>query len=497
MIFTKIILKQKKILIMNLKIQHIALGILFILFFNSSAKDVEKNAIVRVHPFLQQKNDPDISWFSIITERKIIEFLAGFGVTVLSPMIRFETSAEPYYHIKGSVNKKDSLLTAAITLIDKRGNETASGKLTGTIEFFRKIRNVIGETAIYALGMDPHNLLKNGIKKRPACSNRAFALYLLAKRKLLAEKQDSAIRFLFEVVEDDPQFATAFWTISQIYMEKGIKDSSVLWDRKAKMIDKDHLSLQYRDSINREQPLKDLLELSGKQDFITIDNGISYKHILLKKYQLSSVIWIVDPKFFKIDIQIQEKCTGNYIEEFVNDSNTILALNGGFFEMDGKHCISPSGLIVRNSKVNTPVTAKGGSGVFCAKNGIPEIIWSKEIANAAEYEIAFQSGPVIVENGGKLGVYSNDYRRLNRSAVGISDNKIILTVLAGEKGDGLSLYEFARFLQISRDKGGAGCDAALNLDGGASTQVCFNFKDIKINIEGLWAINSAIVIKKK
>ena len=126
-----------------------------------------------------------------------------------------------------------------------------------------------------------------------------------------------------------------------------------------------------------------------------------------------------------------------------------------------------------------------------------EIKWAKDTINHTEYELAFQCGPVIVEHGGKLGVYNNNYRRLNRSAIGISNGKVVMAIVVGEKNIGLSLYEFAKYLSTPKEKGGAGCDVALNLDGGSSTQVRFYYRGIIININGLWAINSAVVVKRK
>jgi uncharacterized protein YigE (DUF2233 family) len=137
------------------------------------------------------------------------------------------------------------------------------------------------------------------------------------------------------------------------------------------------------------------------------------------------------------------------------------------------------------------------SGIFYLRNDTASIIWSKEWSKQDSCDLALQCGPVIVEHGGKLGVYNNDYRRLNRAAIGISENKVVLCLVAGNNGVGLSLYEFATFLLTAKNKGGAGCDVALNLDGGSSVQACFSYKGVAISVNGLWAINNAIIVKKK
>jgi uncharacterized protein YigE (DUF2233 family) len=131
------------------------------------------------------------------------------------------------------------------------------------------------------------------------------------------------------------------------------------------------------------------------------------------------------------------------------------------------------------------------------KKGAPSILWAKNPFHPPGCELAFQSGPVIVEPSGVMGVYRNDYLRLNRSAIGVSGKRIVLAVIKGERGSGLSLYEFAEFCRAPVEQGGADCDAALNLDGGASTQTFFRFDGITAGVEGLWAINSAIVVKRR
>ena len=454
-----------------------------------------KRNVIKIHSFSRQKEDAEVSWVAVTAERKVVELFANAQVMVASHLIQSPSSLIPKYSIKGTVSKKDDILTVAIILSDKKGENIAKGTINGTIGFFKRIRNVIGETVIYALDIN-EKLEKRDTANKPTNSNNAYALYLLARQKVLAEQSESSLSLLFETVKEDPEFAMAYWTISQIYHDKENKDSAIVWNNKAIEIDSTHPRWPYADSIDKDQPLRHLLHVSKRQTFEAIDSGLSYKYTELEHYGFCAIIWCVDPKLFTIDIEIQNTTTGNYIKEFFRDKRTVLAINAGFFEIDGKYNLSPSGLIISNGKLIFPVTDHGGSGVFCLKNGMPEIKWAKETLNPAEYELAFQCGPVIVERGGTLGVHNNNYRRLNRAAIGISDEKIIIAIVIGEKNNGLSLYEFAQYLSSSKENGGAGCDIALNLDGGSSTQARFVHQGFIININGLWAINSAVVVKK-
>lgn len=458
----------------------------------------QQNRVIQVHPFLQQANDSSIAWVAITTERKTVEHLSNTGVTVLSPLIRKRTSNEPMYHLYGEVAFQDSTTIKSVVKLTDNGREiTAAGEIIGGIQFFRSIRTLIGKTVLYALDFDINTPDQQKNKKKPTRSNNAYALYLKAKQKATAEQYDRAITCLREAIGFDSTFAMAYWAIARLYGEKGVGDSAVLWDKEAERIDPNHPKWAWRDSVNKEQPLKELLLFSAKQPFITVEKGIKYKQIVLSKYRLTALVWIIDPLIFDITMKLQNRNTGNYIADFLAGPDEVLALNGGFFEMDKSYSLSPSGLIIIKGITINPLTGYGGSGVFCMKTGTPDIRWSKDSVDFTRYDLAFQCGPVIVEPGGRQGIYNNSYRRLNRSAIGVSGGKVVLAIVAGDQGKGLSLYEFAEFLRIPQKQGGAGCGAALNLDGGSSTQVCFSYNNTAIGIQGLWAINSAIVVKKR
>lgn len=179
--------------------------------------------VVKVHRFAQQKEDADISWVAVTAERKVVELFANAQLMVISHLILSPASLTPKYRIKGAISKKGAILTVAIALLNKKGEEIAKGKINGTIGFFKRIRNVIGETVIYALDIN-EKLEKRDTTNKPTNSNSAYALYLLAKRKTLAEQPERAIKLLLEAVKEDSNFAMAYWTISQIYKEKEVKD---------------------------------------------------------------------------------------------------------------------------------------------------------------------------------------------------------------------------------------------------------------------------------
>ena len=133
--------------------------------------------------------------------------------------------------------------------------------------------------------------------------------------------------------------------------------------------------------------------------------------------------------------------------------------------------------------VLSPLHPKGGSGVFYIRDGTPGIAWAAEFHEPHLCELALQCGPLLIEPDGNRGIYSNDFLRLNRAAIGIGGEEIVLAVVAGRNGRGLSLYEFAAFLHAPVSEGG--CGAAMNLDGGLSAQMIAAFGEREICIQGL------------
>lgn len=449
--------------------------------------------LVQVDPLNFTNSDSACVWTAITVERKCIEYLYHNDISVQSPLIRTTVINTPSYKIRGAVSREDSQVVVSVALYDSSGQIVSSNSFSGSWQFLRSIRNVLGETILYSLGISVgENTLERGITRDPG----AFALFSRAKQNATAERYDRAISYLRRACDRDNFFASACWTLGEIYRINGVVDSAEMWSVKAQSINAAHAKPVWRQSINKEQPLNLLLEKSRSTQFHQPGSGYQFKIITVATSNLIVGVWIIDPAKIVMDIEMQFNRQGNYCADFIKTETTLLALNAGFFEMDKNHSLSPSGLIIKGDSLISPKTGHGGSGIFCMTRGKPEIRWSKDTLPSGQYELAFQCGPVIVEPGGKMGIYSNDYHRVNRSAIGVMQGKVVLAIIHGKNDRGLSLYEFAEFLQTPQAEGGVGCDAALNLDGGSSSQVCYRDGGDLHELKGLWKVNSAIVVKK-
>jgi hypothetical protein len=144
----------------------------------------------------------------------------------------------------------------------------------------------------------------------------------------------------------------------------------------------------------------------------------------------------------------------------------LAVVNGGYFEPNFR----PSGWLKDAGLELTPKGDTSKGGVFAL--GAPGIYVGPFAELGFEPELAVQSFPLIVEQGGKSGIHSDDGRRAARTVVCMVGGKLHFIVVAAPRGEGPTLFESAALMRDSAPRG-FGCSVALNLDGGPSSGVRF------------------------
>jgi len=176
-------------------------------------------------------------------------------------------------------------------------------------------------------------------------------------------------------------------------------------------------------------------------------------------------------------------------------SGALGAINAGFFYPD----LRPMGLVIARGKPRSPLKKRSHplfEGVFLMKDGKPYIGRPDDVDLKGTQE-AIQSGPLLVM-GGLLapGIDSTSQARHARSAIGIDRNGNILLVTSSGGGDAFTLAELARFL-LPTGHDSWGCEEALNLDGGGSTQLYLQSKRGTVDVRGLSQIPVALGIFRR
>ena len=155
------------------------------------------------------------------------------------------------------------------------------------------------------------------------------------------------------------------------------------------------------------------------------------------------------------------------------DRRVLFAVDAGFFTED----LHPSGTLVsRGIDLGAP-DPHGGSGLLVIRSGHAEILGSSApLVREPRVDLAVQCGPRLIERDGSVGIHRDDGRRFARTGLCLRDGGRTLDVVVNWWRDdplhGPGLLGFAQRLAAPSPVGDhAGCESALNLDGGPSTGI--------------------------
>lgn len=177
------------------------------------------------------------------------------------------------------------------------------------------------------------------------------------------------------------------------------------------------------------------------------------------------------------------------LQDLEKKHSSLVIVNGSYFDEN----YSPVGMLKINNKLVNPKNEVGSSGILAVKDNKVAIFHKKDINSYKDYPNIMQNGPLLVENNGKSGIYSDDKEYSARTAIGITkDNKTILIV--ADRTASPSLWEFANLLSTPESQGGFECKMAINLDGGSSTGLRVNTPMKKLVVEENDFIHNAVAV---
>lgn len=173
----------------------------------------------------------------------------------------------------------------------------------------------------------------------------------------------------------------------------------------------------------------------------------------------------LEPDLAQLRLDIVRAERGAPLAELLPES-ALAVVNGGYFEADFRPSTWLKQGGVEVSKKSD--TSKGGL-LAIGRSGFYVGPFS---GLSFDPVLAVQSFPLIVEPGGKPGIYRDDGRRAARTVVCAVADRLRFIVLTAPRGEGPTLFESASILADPMPIG-FGCRVALNLDGGPSTGVWF------------------------
>ncbi len=200
----------------------------------------------------------------------------------------------------------------------------------------------------------------------------------------------------------------------------------------------------------------------------------------------------IDNSRFRLEVAIQRRASGETAAEMGKRLGAVLAVNGGFFAKDAKGNFSPVGMLKVGGELISPAWSRVMGGFLALSDDGPDILPSAN--GAPDTGTVLQSRPVLIDPGGVWAMRRNRGRPERRTILcRKTDQQLILfAIVMG----GMSLYEAGWTMLASQSGGFFGCDSALALDGGGSTQVWFADRT-DLDFRGITAVHNALLIMRK
>ena len=448
---------------------------------------------LRVADFeIEGATDEFLVWLKAKVERNLVELYAKNGKRVAHSLSSAKSHTRADKVMTGSVSTAGSEAAEInVRLSNAEGVVLAAVSFTAPRAFLETNYKVIPETLVYGLDIGMETLAPLKTKARPTKSLIAYAQFAEAKRQAARQKLEGALKLLDEAIETDPQFATAHWAAAQILRRMGQEDRAKERETRANEINLDHPKIPILVGVSN--PVPNAVAALSETPWREVASGFETKSAQPSGYKLRLFAWRIDPSKFRIQVVQQRSQQGSAIADLRAHHKAVLAVNGGFFKIDAEQRLTPHGFLVSDGRRVSGYDKEAGSGLLYENSTGIGITWSKDWESLGSgLKAAVQAGPMVVDPGAKNGIYVNDYNRHDRTSVCLtSTGKVIFFVIKG----GLSLFELGEILVADAKDGGMGCERAINLDGGPSTQASFAPPGGKVlEIEGTWTAQNGVLV---
>jgi uncharacterized protein YigE (DUF2233 family) len=192
-----------------------------------------------------------------------------------------------------------------------------------------------------------------------------------------------------------------------------------------------------------------------------------------------------DTRFEVVDLEFEGS-----LERVLERDRASLVVNGGYWDPNRQ----PEGLTVVGERVRVGFDPALGGGVLVVRDGRARLVDAELDGVFSPTGVAFaqQCKPRLVVDGA-VNIRRDDGQRADRTGLCVRDGGRTLEIAVARTGDdsrargGPSLYAFAEALAA------AGCEQALNLDGGPSSGIAWRAPDGVRGLPTRTAIRLAIV----
>ena len=194
----------------------------------------------------------------------------------------------------------------------------------------------------------------------------------------------------------------------------------------------------------------------------TLQTGVEYVRRLEHTAETDDWVTVVRLDLNKLNLKVHyAPASPQTVRTWYSNLNPLVVINAGFFTKENK----ATGLVIADGR-RAGQTYKGFGGMFSVRDGKPSLQWLARTPYAADSRVtqAVQSFPMLLLNGKAVDGIPDDGSRNRRSFIGIDHSgKVLLGICHSPvwtMGDLVHYLQSSALLNL---------DAALNLDGGASS----------------------------
>jgi len=242
-----------------------------------------------------------------------------------------------------------------------------------------------------------------------------------------------------------------------------------------------------------EPDLGGLLAATKKMTMMEVEPGLSVGTADYPPFGIRIHVFDFSNDRFDVRVGEQTRATGSDVAEFFAGRDDVFVVNGGYFERSSGGKLSSSGLLLVDGQITSREHQRAGSGVIYSDTDGVRIIYRKDFSAGSSVRYALQAGPILVDPGGVKGIYKNVGGRHNRSAICLRNGAFTAFVVEG----GISLFQLADLLSLPSSDGGFGCEVAINLDGGPSTQAALRAGSTNRQIVGGSTVHNALIVARR
>lgn len=198
----------------------------------------------------------------------------------------------------------------------------------------------------------------------------------------------------------------------------------------------------------------------------------------------------IDLERYRFGIIPQKGDEGERVSSVLRRTDARLAINGGFFSVGNDGKLRSVGMLILEGRAQSAAWPTSGGFLALDHGGKPAISLSPD-GPPMWAHTAVQSRPVLIEPGGLWAMNTNSSEPARRTLFCLlSDNTALIVIV---HGNGLSLFEAGWVLRGRPWGGFFGCDSAIALDGGGSTQLAVRDHE-NLTVTGLTRVHNIVAV---